>query len=113
MKNKYIKALFFGGLFFGALYLFNFLTFRDTERVCARVKKESIGGKGGKSLIYFYKYKGEIYQGSFNSTSGISLRLDVYKDKECFEVEVSTLFPSMSRVVVTKPKKKKYKLVFD
>ena len=111
--NRFEKGLLiFSILLIPAIYFSQYVIFMDTEKVCAKVKREA-EGKHGKSLIYFYKYKGEIYEGSFNSKMGISLRLDMYKDKECLEVEVSTLFPSQSRVVVTKPEKKKYKQVFD
>ena len=86
----------------GAFYLFGFLIFIKSEIVCAQVKYSSTI-KGRQVLVYSYKYQGRIYNGNFDSSSGISMRLDVYKDKECLEVEVSKLIPSMSRVKVPSP----------
>jgi hypothetical protein len=97
MKNKYLKVFFFGVLFFALLYLSPYFVFMNSKVVCAKVKQEG-GTRGMKGLVYFYNYQGKVYKGSFDSSSGISMRLDVYKDNDCFEVEVSTIFPSMSRV---------------
>lgn len=88
------------------VYLFKVLIFLRTEVVCADVRNSS-SIKGLKVVRYTYKYHGKIYNGSFNSSAGISMRPDVYNNKECFEIEVSKLIPSMSRVKIKKNTNKK------
>lgn len=88
----------------GVIYLFKILIFLNADVVCAEVKDGS-SIKGLKVLSYSYKYHGKTYNGSFNSSSGISMQPDAYKDNECLEVEVSKLIPSMSRVKVVQSKK--------
>lgn len=75
------------------------LCFINTEDACAKVKYES-SIKGRRVMVYFYKYKGEIYKGNFGIASEKCLKLECYKDVDCLEIEVSTIFPSMSRLKV-------------
>ncbi|MCC6700398.1 MAG: hypothetical protein IT221_02680 [Fluviicola sp.] len=79
------------------------IAFLDTETVCAKVKEEG-GVRGSPGIVYVYKYKGKTYTGGFGGESGICLELECYLNNECLDVEVSTLFPFMSRVKVTKSK---------
>ncbi|WP_043023732.1 hypothetical protein [Fluviicola taffensis] len=69
----------------------------NSKIVCAKVKQEG-GTKGWKGMVYFYKYQGKIYKGSFDSSTGFCMRIDCYDKDECVDVEVSTTFPSMSRL---------------
>ena len=96
-RNVYVKGLIFGSLFFLVLYLSDYLIFMDYKILCAKIESEG-GIKGQKGLIYIYRYNGEVYRGSFYSSEGISVNLHDYDNRDCFEVEVSTIFPSMSRV---------------
>lgn len=103
--KKSTKYIIIGAItVFIGLYLSPYLVFMNSEIICAKVKQEG-AVKGMKGLVYYYKYKGKVYRGNFDSSSGISMRLDVYKDKECLEVEVSKLIPSISRVKVIQSKK--------
>lgn len=97
MKKSTKYSIIIAITLFIAIYFSPYLVFMNSEIVCAKVKQEA-SIKGRKGLVYFYKYQGKIYRGNFSSSSGISMRLDVYKDDDCFEVEVSTMFPSISRV---------------
>lgn len=101
--KKIIIYIIIGLSFFGLFYLFSFIAFLKTEMVCARVKELS-AIKGREVLVYTYKYKGKQYNGNFDSSAGISMRLDVYKDRDCVEVEVSTMLPFMSRIKKHEPK---------
>ena len=101
--NKNIKLVLFGVLFFLVFYILTKMVFWETETVCAKVKYEG-GTKGIKSIVYVYKYKGKTYSSSFDSSAGICLDIECYQNKECLDVEVSTLLPFLSRVKVSKPK---------
>ena len=97
MKRQYIKALLFAALFLILLYLSPYVVFMNSKVICAKVKQEG-SIRNRKVLVYFYKYKETVYKGSFDSSSGICMQLDCYTNDDCFEIEVSTLLPFMSRL---------------
>lgn len=97
-KNKkvIIRSLILGAALLLCFYLSPYLIYAKSEVVCAKVKQEG-HGRGRNTLIYFYKYNGQIYKGNFEVSSGNCPKVNCYED-ECLDIEVSTMFPSFSRL---------------
>lgn len=96
-KNKqdfWVIVLFIAG--FISIYSFLHIAFLKTEVVCGKVTKAS-HSKGTYSLIYWYNYKGTVYEGSFSAQSSMCTRADCYENR-CVDIEVSSWLPWMSRL---------------
>lgn len=83
-----------------SLYTFLYIAFSDVEVVCGKVIGET--HYKGSSLIY--EYKGERHRGSFPASGGLSSHWNSYENR-CVDIEVSTMFPLMSRLKKYKERK--------
>lgn len=80
----------------GLIFLAQALVFCDSTVVHAKIRSDS-ESRGSSHLVYYYSYKGVVYSGKLLVKDGMCPRYDCYQNSDSIEVEVSNLWPFMSR----------------